>query len=155
MSLLMCFYAGDAKAIGQAFNADDRTALSGLPIAHAHADFSLHLSPIDVDMLAEESCLLLGHDPQAFSDSLVESVGGDGEESSADVIAPELVAIVASLTDDQINDLGERWVRAIAEEHGGANVQLTPEVAKAIRDLVNVCKTATHENLHVVHTWSM
>ncbi len=52
MGLLMAFHAGEAHEIGAAVHARDYEGLRS--VGMAHADFSLHLSPIDLDLLSRE-----------------------------------------------------------------------------------------------------
>ena len=52
MGLSLEFYAGNAKAIAKAFAGTDLKSLRDGSAAHSHADFSLHLSPTDLDLLS-------------------------------------------------------------------------------------------------------
>jgi hypothetical protein len=151
MSLLLDFYAGDPARIGQAFSDDP----DSLPTGDHHADFSLHLSPIDLELLTAEIQKAVGSGPASLMDSLEAQVGGDGAESSADVVAPAWVQMVAALPQEQLEGLLSAWSLAIAREHGGAEMEVTDDMRSAVRGLVRLCGLAQADATAVIHTWSM
>jgi hypothetical protein len=126
LGILMHFYAGDADRIGQACTANDSLLLRDSPILVADADFSLHLSPIDLDCLSEATCSLVGHPPMTLTDSLIRRVGGDGRDRSAEVVSSEWVEMMASVPDDQVAELASLWMARVAKEH--AEEQRKPTV---------------------------
>ena len=87
MGMLFWFYVGDKKKIGGAFSAPSAVPLWKQSFVLAKADFSLHLSPIDLDLFSEEACRIAGMKPITLTDSLIENVGGDGQSSSADLVS--------------------------------------------------------------------
>ena len=152
MGLLMHFYAGNGSDIGLAFSEGDYDKLKSSSIAMA--DFSLHLHPMDLDILTEECCKLFNNDPLWLHDNCIKNVGGD-EECSADIVDPKLVQIISSIETNQINLLANNWIKGIAEVHKENNIEITPDMTKAIEELIIVCKKALEENKDVVHTWSL
>jgi hypothetical protein len=91
----MNFYAGDADAIGAAYEDYESDGLADEKIARAHADFSLHVTPLDVDFLVEVIAEGTGGTARPLLESLTRSVGGDAEGSSAEVVNPAWVQMVA------------------------------------------------------------
>ena len=72
MGLSLEFYAGNPDEIGSAFEG----ALEGLrdgTRAHSFADLSLHLSPLDLDLLSEQIGAALGRPAVPLLDSLERS----------------------------------------------------------------------------------
>lgn len=153
MGLLMDFYAGDAQEIGGAFTAGDFDALNSRAIAHA--DFSLHLSPTDLDILSETAFEMMGRVPTGLLDSLEENVGGDGAESSADTVTEAWVTGMAAFPNDRVPELAQRWLRAVAEDRGDSDDAVTPDALQAVRELISLCRLAGREKVAVVHTWSL
>ena len=153
MGMLMDFYAGKAAEIGEAFTSQDFEALRGL--ARAHADFSLHLSPTDLDLLSEEAFAMTDREPIGLLDSLEQNVGGDGSESSADTLSQRWVAGIAAFPEERVEELAKRWFRAVAEDRQEPEDEITPDALQAIRELITLCRTAEREKLDVVHTWSL
>jgi len=153
MGLLLDFYAGDASVLGAAYNAGDVASVRAA--AKAHADFSLHLSPNDLDILSEEAFAMTGGEPVGLLESLVGNVGGDGAESSADTLSEIWVAGFASFPEERVKELAERWMRGVAADRGQPEAVVTPDVLQAIRQLIAVCQTAKQHCLDVVHTWSL
>jgi hypothetical protein len=155
MGMLMGFYAGDANQIGKGFSSGSRVPLWKQPFVQATADFSLHLSPIDLDLLSEEAYRLVGMQPVTLTDSLTDHVGGDGESSSADVVASQWVATFAQIPNQRVEELAKNWFVEVGKEHNEPPEQPTADALRAINDLIHLCQIAKERNLSVVHTWSL
>jgi hypothetical protein len=155
VGMLMWFYVGDERKIGDGYSATDAVPLWKQPSVVGMADFSLHLSPIDLDLLSEEACRIAGVQPVTLTDSLTENVGGDGQTSSADVVSPQWVQMFASILDDHVDDLAKRWLVRVAEEHHDQPEEPNEDTHQAVRDLIHVCQIATEKRLAVVHVWSL
>jgi hypothetical protein len=152
---LIHFYAGDAEAVGRAFSERDYQTLRDPQRFPLTADFSLHLSPIDLEILTEEVQKIVGTGPTTLTDSLGKRVGGDGDESAAEVVGPGWVEMMAALPDASIESLITSWTRAVAEEHNEPDLKPTDDIRKALRDLLTLCREAQRTGLPVVHTWSL
>jgi hypothetical protein len=155
VGMLMGFYVGDKRQIGDAFSSPATSSLWTQPFVVAWADFSLHLSPLDLDLLSEEACRIVHTQPVTLTGSLIERVGGDGETSSADVVAPHWVEAVARIPDDRIEELATRWFAQIAAAHQEQPEPPSPDTLQALNELVQACRVATEKNLAVVHTWCL
>ena len=155
MGMLLWFYVGDKKKIGEGFSATAAVPLWKQPFVVAMADFSLHLSPIDLDLLSEEACRIAGVQPVTLTHSLTENVGGDGQTSSADVVSAQWVQTVASILDHHVDDLAKRWLVRVAEEHHEQPEEPNEDTRQAIRGLIHVCQIATEKRLAVVHVRSL
>ncbi len=70
MGLSMEFYAGSPADIGRAFSDAALERLRDGSWAHACADFSLHLSPDQLDLLSEEIAASVGCAPLLLLNSL-------------------------------------------------------------------------------------
>ncbi len=143
MGILVDFYAGDADAIGKSW-AEGKT-----PASKAHADFSLHLDPTELDVLSE----CMGVEP--LLDLLGRRVGGDGDASEANVIDPKWVAAVGALPDSSANQLAEDWLKAVREEQGEAATEDAGDATQAVRELISLCRTAAKERCDAVFAWSL
>ncbi len=95
MGLSLEFYAGDADKIGQAFSDVEFEVIRDGTLAHSYADFSLHISPTDLDILSEQAAGMLERPPILLLDSLGRHVGGTPDESSADVVSQAWVEFIA------------------------------------------------------------
>jgi len=89
--MLMWFFVGDEREFAEGYSANASIPLWKQPFVVALADFSLHLTPIDLDLLSEEACRIVGVQPVTLTDSLTANVWGDGEASSSDVVSPQWV----------------------------------------------------------------
>jgi hypothetical protein len=149
------------------FCAARKSALAGVPPAGWHAvlrdptavpaqaDFSLHLSPIDLDILVEEVCAALGAPVTTLTDSLVERVAGDNESWGVEVVAPQLVGLLARAPPETAEPLAALWMEAVAREHGEASPGASADAARAVSELVNVCGVALRLGLPVLHAWCL
>jgi hypothetical protein len=152
---LINFYAGDAEGVGRAFARHDYAALRDPQRFPFRADFSLHLSPIDLDLLTEEAQRIVGSGPTSLLDSLGTRVGGDGEESAAEIVSPDWVEMMAAVPEASVESLIAGWTRAVAEEHSEPELTPTADMRKALQDLLTLCREAHRQALPVVHTWSL
>ena len=115
--MLMWFYVGDKGRIGNGFSPTATVPLWQQPFVVAMVDFSLNLSPIDLDFLFQEACLIAAIPPVTLTDSLIENVGGNGQTHSADVVSPQMVETIAYIPGDQVEELAKRWAAQIAIEY--------------------------------------
>lgn len=154
MGILMDFYAGDARRIGEveAEPGGSDIDLRIAPFVRAHVDFSLHLSMEDVDRLVEAACAARAVAPVGLTSSLTEHLAGDPDPMlalfGADVVSPDVVEVLAALTPDQVPVVVEQWFRAVG-------VEATRDGEDAVRGLVALCRVARDEGLPVVFTWSL
>ena len=82
MGQLLGFYAGDADAIGAAYE-EESDGLADQDCVRASADFSLHVTPLDIDFLIEAIADRTGGTARSLEDSFTRLVGGDPQEASA------------------------------------------------------------------------
>lgn len=155
MGQLVHFYGGDPQVIGRAFDAHDFGTLKDRAKIPLFSDFSLHLSPIDYDLLSEAIQSTVDRGPSSLTDSLGTLVGGDDNESAANVVAPNWVEMVARVRDDQVETVLQEWMHATAEEHSEPLTEPTDDVRTAFRELIALCREAQQRGLPVVHTWSL
>ena len=154
MSVSLEFYAGDAAMIGVDFTAHKFDGIRDGTRARAYADFSLHLSPIDLDLLSEAIADHVGVDPLLLNDSLVRTVGGLEGSSGAEVVDPAWVRMVAAADEAAAPDLAADWVGLVNQEHG-EQLGVTPEAVRMVRELIHLCRLAVQEGVDVVHTWHL
>jgi hypothetical protein len=149
MGQLMGFYAGEPSRIGTAFAAGDQSTLEKIA---AHADFSLHMTSIDLDILTSVAAGLLGEGPTSFEECWERRVGGDGDESSAEVMSQGWVMLMAKSNADT---LGPAWATALAEEYSDPTITVTDDMRTALQGLLALCAQAAKVGTRVVHTWSL
>jgi len=152
MGLSLEFYAGDAETIGADFTAHRFGGLRDGTRARAYADFSLHLSPTDLDILSEVLAERAGVAPLLLNDSLVRTVGGTVDSSGAEVVDPAWVRLVAALDEAAAPELTAEWIKRVGAEYG-QQFDVTPDAVRAVGELIRLCRTAVSEGLEVVHTW--
>jgi hypothetical protein len=155
MSQLIHFYAGDPQVIGRAFESHDLSTLKDRKKIPLFSDFSLHLSPIDYDLLTEAIQASVGRGPSSLNDALETQVGGNDDDGSADIVSPDWVEMVASVRDDQVEPILAAWMQATAEERSEPVSEPTDDVRMPLRDLISLCREARTRGLAVVHTWSL
>ena len=149
MGQLMDFYAGEPDQIGAAFAARDYAALRKLT---PHAEFSLHITSIDLDVLTSLAAAALGEGPTSFEESWERHVAGDGDESSAEVMSQDWVRLMAR---SNAEALVTAWAAALAEEYSNPSITPTDDMRTALAELTALCQQAERDGTRVVHTWSM
>ena len=152
MGLSLEFYAGDAVAIGQEFTAFKLQGLRDCTKARAYADFSLHLSPTDLDILSDVIAQRIGTEPLALNDCLIRNVGGTEGESGAEEVDPAWVRMVAQTEEAWTPELASEWIKRVGVEYG-QQLELTPEAVRAVQELIRLARLAIRQGVDVVHTW--
>jgi hypothetical protein len=152
LGLSLEFYAGDAESIGADFAAVDFDGLRDGTRARAYADFSLHLSPTDLDLLGDVLAERLGVTPLALSDCLLRTVGRFDGEGGAQLVDPEWVELVAAADESAVPDLTAVWIGKVGEQYGEP-LTVTPDSVRAVASLIRLCRLAVRDGLDVVHAW--
>jgi hypothetical protein len=149
----MEFRIGDAEALAAAFQSLEFEKLEAL--SRGAADFSLHLSPGDLDALAVELSRAAGHEILAFADVAGKALTGDDAESGVFSISTAFVSMVASIPEDSSSVIAERWMARVAEECGDPNIAATAHTVIAVSELIRICRKAHAEHLDLVYCWSL
>jgi hypothetical protein len=152
MGLSVEFYAGDAKAIADAFNQSDFDALRSGAAARRYADFSLHLSPTDLDLLSEVLAEHSSRPALALYDCIGPSIGGEPGESDAYLVDPKWVDMIAAADLESAESLTASWIGRVGAELG-ETLPVTPEAVVAMQNLIALCRFAKAAGTDVVHTW--
>jgi hypothetical protein len=155
MGQLLGFYAVNADAIGAKYAniEEEPEGLDDEEIVRAHADFSLHITPLDIDFLVEAIAERSGGTARPLEDSFTRLVGGDPEEASAHLVDPRWVQTVAA-ADGLAADLATEWMNRVGAEYG-ETLEVSPEAVQAVGELIRLCQMAVKEKLDVVFTWSL
>jgi hypothetical protein len=154
MGQLVHFYAGDPVTIGRAFETQDFETLEDRAAIPLFSDFSLHLSPIDFDLMTEAIRSLVGDGPASLTDSLEHSVAASDDGSSADIVSPGWVSMVAGLEDNWLEATIAAWTGAMAKEYSEP-IEPTDDMRRALRELIALCRESRQRNMPVVLTWSL
>jgi hypothetical protein len=153
VSMLMHFCTAHPAAAAGVTPGAWHNLLSDTSRIAAWVDFSLHLSPIDLDILVEQVCAARDAPTTTLTDSLVGLLAGDGESWGVETVSPSLVSLLAGVPAPTIEPLAVRWVEAVAREHREANPGVSEEVVRALSDLVRVCDVAGRNGLAVLYVW--
>jgi hypothetical protein len=153
MGLSIEFYAGNANAIGSAFTEYELEGLRDGTIAHSYADFSLHISITDLDVLSEQIAELLNQEPVRLLDSLEKQVGGTTDESSADLVARAWVEFVAAIPPESASQLSVLWLSAVMAETGDEIDVNSPDAKRAVEELLSLCRASLTKATEVVFAW--
>lgn len=146
MGLSLMFHAGDESAFHAVLAAGEEVQAVAERLFDAHADFSLHLIPRDLDLLSE---IIAGRRLRPHLHPLTDSADG-----GLIGVAAEWVDAVANAPARPVEDLAEAWAEAMRDFHSQPTLAATPEMRRAIRDLLSLCQLAYARRLRVLHAWS-
>lgn len=146
MAQLLDFLAGDLDTLSRACSGGGHRPERDADAALLALDFSLHLTPIDLDALTAAARDAVGGGPVSLTGCLGAHIGGDGVESSADLIDREWVALWAALQSELLPAVVQRWRRGPVEGQ--------EEVLQAVLGLHEFCRQALARNLAVMLSWS-
>ena len=154
MVLTLEFYATTHNPLFDAVLELDFDTIDSLQTPGQYADFSLHISPADLDLLSYEVCSALGEP----SVSLREHLDTDGRfvdepDRGAFVVRREWVQLIASLEHNSVDAVVAGWCEEMRFVHDDPEISTTPECTEAITALVEACQYAQETNTEVVHVW--
>jgi hypothetical protein len=153
MGLSLEFYAGDAATIGTDFSAIEFDGIRDGTRAQMYTDLSLHLLPIDLDLLSAVIAESVDATPIALCDSLIRTVGSYGDdEGKAELVDPVWVRLIASADESEAPNITSDWMQLVgARCH--EDICATPDAVNAVRNLICLCQIAVRRKLDVIHTW--
>jgi hypothetical protein len=154
MGLTLQFYAGHASSILGSVREVDLDFLERFDAGHTCADFSLHITPRDLDLLTAEVCKSRG----TQATSLRENLDFDGEHVDEDdrgayLVARPWVELWASIETETIDVLAASWFSTMQREYDDLEIRMTEEAKQAISDLLGTCRTAVDHGFDLVHVW--
>lgn len=117
------------------------------------ADFSLHLSPVDLDILVEQIRPTSKGADSSLTESLAHHVAGDANTWSVDALSASLVGAIAAVSPHRIEDIVRRWEQEVALEHREEFTGPSLEARRAVHDLIRVCQESRRVGRPVLHAW--
>lgn len=153
MGLTMEFRLGHAMDLARAFFAAEFDRLEALSLGFA--DFSLHLSPSDLDLLTEELCRASGERMRAFTDVTGEPIAGDRLQRGVFLLSSAFVTMTASIREESAGEIAERWMHRVADESGNADLVADADSVLAVSALLSICRKAKLDGIEVVYCWSL
>ena len=151
MGLTLEFLAGDCQFLISAFREADLDTLYEPPVCLYRADFSLHLVPLDLDLLSECLGELAGISPIPLRSFLTGVV--DKADCGALAVGKKWVDYVAACGDSIALPASKRWTEKMKRAHPHEEIELTEEMTEAVRSLLVLCRNAKDEKLDVLHLW--
>jgi hypothetical protein len=151
VGLTLEFLAGDSRRLIAAFKEVDLDALYEEPACLVRADFSLHLIPADLDLLSEAIGEAIGSSPiqlAPFLASIVDEIDGGALE-----VGKKWVSYIAGCDVSMAQSVSKRWTEKMKQAHPDEEIELTPEMSKAVESLIVLCKKALTESYDVIHIW--
>jgi hypothetical protein len=154
MGISLEFVAAPHKKVFDAVMGLDLDMLDQLKTPGRYADFSLHLTPNDINLLTDEACQMLNEEPVDFRESL-DTFGWyiDEPDRGAYLVYRDWVELFSLMDDDQSEQLATQWFARMGDEYDETEMTVTPEVIEAVRALHSVCQYAIDSESDVVHYW--
>jgi len=154
MGMRFDFYTGDTDAVMKML----ATISQGQDVAHdsalTHAEFTLNLQRQNLDRLSQLLHGAIHQDPVRLFAAIEDDLdAGPGQQYGIHLLRGDWVATVASLADNQVDELASQWFRSIGEESGLPQRPTWPAI-KAIKELLAVCRKAVAGEMPVVFCWS-
>ena len=155
MGISLEFYAVlSHEEVFSAVEEMDFETLEGLQVDGRYADFSLHITPNDLDLLTNAICQVLNEEPIGLREYLdTEGWFINEEDRGAFLVFQAWVGLVANCTLSQAELIASRWFESMRDEYGDSEIIKTPESIDSISSLIALCSSAGNSELVVVHTW--
>lgn len=151
MGLSLEFYLGNADAIADAVADIDLDRLDDPNVVTHTADFSLHITPADLDLLSESIGRVTDQMPQGLSSSLQPMV--DEEDRGALLVSLDWIQYTAALLNEQVDEVAELWASVMRSTHGDEEIVVTDDMREAVDERLLLCRSATQGSRQVVHVW--
>lgn len=151
MGVTLEFRAGDKSRIAAAVREIDFDALDDPRATKLKADFSLHITPHDLDLLSEAIGELCSKQILRLDSFLTGIV--DEDDRGALLVDSRWVAYVAGADSTKVQAISHLWAEKLKAELPDDGINLTEEMTAAVVSLLDLCKRATFEGLEVVHVW--
>ena len=151
MGLALQFLLGNVDVIENAIRSIDFEHLDDPGIVHQRADFSLHITPKDLDLLSRELGVISDQSPIDLRPSL--NVIIDEQDRGLLAVDQSWIQYVALLATETVLDVTKNWALAMQREYSDPNIRVTSEMQKSVLDLINLCKAASMSDMQVLHAW--
>ncbi len=158
MGLRLEFYTGDSKKIEAAFLEDEiepyfhpMDSLQAPNVIQREADLSFHIIPKDLNLLSERFGKYSGQQPIPLRPYLSRIL--DEEDHGLLLVDDIWVKYVAAVQESDVAQVANAWCQAMEAEYPGEQIPLTPEITRAVGNLVNLCQYAQEKRIKVYHAW--
>jgi hypothetical protein len=153
MGLSLEFYLGNEEAISEAIRSLDLDALDQPDIVEHKADFSLHITPNDLNLLSQQIAAITNSKPRNLRPYLTPVI--DENDHGLLLVNAAWVAYVAQVPVGRSAELTEMWMAAMRQEYQDNSVTITDEAIEAVQQLVVMCTAAHQSGRSIFHIWFM
>ena len=154
MGIWLKFFAGNAGSLLEAVAEIDVDYFDGFEPGKTFADFSLHITPRDLDLLTAEACKILNSEDMSLRENLdFDGEYVDEEDRGAYIVARPWIDLWARMEPQNLDAVVASWFTLMQREYEDPEITVTEEAIRAVSDLIGICRTAVCDGCDVVHVW--
>lgn len=154
MGLKLQFFIGDKDNIVNAVADEDFDILEELEDQGDFADFSLHLSPKDLNVLINIISSHLSDDSFGLRENLdTEDCYFDENDRGAFYVKDMVKNLIAKTSEKDAAIYASRWYNKLSEEYPDEHIGDSSMAEQPISDLIRICQIALKEDKCLVHVW--
>lgn len=153
MGLTLQFAIGERQTLIDAVKQFDLEFLDDIDASNQLADFSLHITPNDLNLLIYLAAESKQKGPFGLRENLDTNVFYfDSEEAGAYFVDPKIKTLFSELDKNDASMIANKWFDQMGAEYK-EEIFFTDEAVTSIEQLITICKTAKESNLDLVHFW--
>ena len=151
MGLTLSFVTGSSTIILDALKSDDYDLFYDNIIKEA--DFSLHLSPRDLQILSLCAAEFNAKSPLNLREQMAPLI--DQNDKGLFSIEEKWVYYMSAVPLEQSKVLCNRWFEEMNEKYPKEKIVLTEEANKAVEDLISICQFCIDNKKELLHYWTL
>ncbi len=153
MGLTLQFAIGERQTLIDAVKRFDLEFLDDIVSANQLADFSLHITPNDLNFLIYSVTELKQKAQFGLRENLDTTLFYfDSEEAGAYLVDAKIKNLFSELDKNDASAIANKWFNKMSIEYK-EEMSCTDETVTSIEQLITICKTANELNLDLVHIW--
>lgn len=154
MGLSLKFFAGNKNEIVDAIAKENFEFLEDLEDKMLFADFSLHITPNDLNHLVEIVSSTSGRVPLGLREQLdTEEFYFDEADRGAFFVQDVIKTVFAQCDLTLAGQLAHEWYERLKLEYPDEALASNKEAVTAIEDMIRISKKAIENDLDIVHVW--
>ncbi len=153
MGLTLQFVVGDKHTIIEAIKDEDFDKLEDLENQNLIADFSLHITPNDLNFLVNSATELRQHPKFGLREFLdTTSHFFDSEWCGAYLVDSRISSLFSEFKITDALEITTIWFDKMRNEYK-EDLDVNEDAIDAVKRLIEICKKATSLKLDLVHIW--
>jgi hypothetical protein len=153
MSVTLQFAIGQKQAILDAVKNSDFDFLDVLESQNQIADFSLHITPNDLNFLVNIASELRNLNSIGLREFLdTTTYFFDSEVCGAYLVNIKISTLFSEFQEDEAFEITNKWFKRMETEYN-EEILVNNDAIESVKKMIDICKKSQKDNLDLVHIW--